>query len=77
MTLPNYDDLDDWKKAVKKHAKRIRGLISNQVFGRAIGDNRDALIVAVFLAGVKEGRENSEKILAEIIKKYENSEYIQ
>ena len=65
----NIPDLKLWEKTVKKHAKRIRDMMSHNVFGRSIGDNKDALIVAVFLHGVAEGRRNSELVLKRILEK--------
>jgi cytochrome c len=64
----------EWEHAVKHHAERIRGMISRQVFGWNITDNKDALIVAVYLKGVEEGRKNSELILGQMIAKIKMEE---
>lgn len=71
MDALKFDTRKDWEQAVKHHASRILGMISHQVFGWNITENKDALIVAVYLKGVEEGRKNSEAILAELIKKYQ------
>ena len=58
-------DLDEWQRAVKQHAERVLGMMSHNVFGRRIGDNKDALIVAVYLKGVEEGGKNYRLLLEE------------
>lgn len=69
--LPQPATRENWEKAVRHHADRIRGMLGKQVFGFDVGDNQDAQLVAVYLLGVAEGRKNSEKILAELVKKYQ------
>lgn len=76
-TLLNPTSREDWEKAVKKHARRIRGMISGQVFGWNIKGNKDAEVVAIYLKGVEEGRKASEAVLAEILKKYQKEEKTQ
>jgi len=68
--LPEPKTKKEWEETVKKHARRIRNLISNQVFGWNIAGNRDAEIVAVYMKGLEVGRENSELILREILKQH-------
>ena len=66
--LTNPGTRDEWERAVKKHARRIKGMISHNLFGWNIGDNKDALIVSVYLKGVEEGTKNSKLVLEEILR---------
>ena len=61
----------DWRKAVKHHADRIRGMIRDtELFGEKFRMNdNDAVIVAAYLRGVHEGTENSKKVLEAMTKK--------
>ena len=66
MTKPqavNPVNRKEWVKAVEHHAKRIKGMLDETIFGYKIGKNPDALIVAVYMKGVEEGRKHSEEWL--------------
>lgn len=60
-----------WRNAVKQHARRIKGLVEGtELFGQKFSMNdKNALIVAIYLKGVHDGTENSKKVLRAMQKK--------
>ena len=62
----------DWQKIVRQQADRIKDLCKDvEVYGRKYKQNNiDALVVAVWLQGGREGSKNSFAIMEEILRSH-------
>lgn len=67
---------EEWRQVVDGRAEYIKGLVKDgQLFGRTLPMNdMNALVVAVYLEGVKQGCVNSELVLAQMLKERKEKE---